>query len=183
MAQIYPPEPARPDPIDGFSPGRARPYPFLEALYGENKGEVQKKLKTVRLPGGKVALTGAAAEALARVAPRLERLYNTRPDLRKFLKVDGGFYWRKIAGENKASAHSYGLAIDLGADVAPYWRWAKKPRHQLQKSYSPEIVEIMEDAGFIWGGKWDKYDLMHFEYRPELICKGRKLYKKDENQN
>ena len=27
--------------------------------------------------------------------------------------------------------------------------------------------------GFIWGGKWSEFDLMHFEYRPELILLAR----------
>ncbi|NUM57423.1 MAG: M15 family metallopeptidase, partial [Bdellovibrionaceae bacterium] len=26
-----------------------------------------------------------------------------------------------------------------------------------------------ESEGFIWGGKWNHYDTMHFEYRPELF--------------
>ena len=33
----------------------------------------------------------------------------------------------------------------------------------------PEIVDIFERHGFIWGGKWYHYDTMHFEYRPELL--------------
>ena len=30
------------------------------------------------------------------------------------------------------------------------------------------MIQIFEAEGFIWGGKWDFYDNMHFEYRPEL---------------
>jgi hypothetical protein len=30
-----------------------------------------------------------------------------------------------------------------------------------------EIVDIFERRGFVWGGKWYRYDTMHFEYRPE----------------
>jgi hypothetical protein len=30
-------------------------------------------------------------------------------------------------------------------------------------------VEVFERHGFIWGGKWNHYDTMHFEYRPELL--------------
>jgi hypothetical protein len=32
-----------------------------------------------------------------------------------------------------------------------------------------EIVQIFEKHGFIWGGKWEHFDTMHFEYRPELL--------------
>ena len=27
----------------------------------------------------------------------------------------------------------------------------------------------------IWGGKWHEYDLMHFEYRPEIMAKAHLL--------
>ena len=36
-------------------------------------------------------------------------------------------------------------------------------------------MAAFENEGFIWGGKWHEYDLMHFEYRPEIICKARVL--------
>ncbi|MBQ5781449.1 MAG: M15 family metallopeptidase, partial [Spirochaetaceae bacterium] len=32
-----------------------------------------------------------------------------------------------------------------------------------------KVIEIFEEQGFIWGGKWGIWDNMHFEYRPELI--------------
>ena len=179
MRQIYPLEPNRPDIDDGFAPGRDRPYDLFDALYGSMPSEVQKNLKTVALPRGKASLNKNAARALASIVPELDSLAREHPELRKYLKVDGGYYWRNIAGEDRRSAHSYGIAIDLGAASAPYWRWAKKPRHPLQKTYPRELVEVMEKAGFIWGGKWDKYDLMHFEYRPELICKSRELLNRE----
>ncbi len=43
----------------------------------------------------------------------------------------------------------------------------------LRDKYPKEIVEVFEKHGFIWGGKWSHYDLMHFEYRPELLQKWR----------
>jgi len=30
------------------------------------------------------------------------------------------------------------------------------------------VVDAFERQGFIWGGKWNHYDTMHFEYRPEF---------------
>ena len=41
----------------------------------------------------------------------------------------------------------------------------------LQAEYPWEIVAAFEAQGFIWGGKWYHYDIMHFEYRPELLAK------------
>ncbi|MBQ9537217.1 MAG: M15 family metallopeptidase [Desulfovibrionaceae bacterium] len=68
------------------------------------------------------------------------------------------------------------MAFDIGAKQgATYWRWCKLRPHPLQQTYPHEIVKSFEDTGFIWGGKWHEYDIMHFEYRPELICKARKL--------
>jgi peptidoglycan LD-endopeptidase CwlK len=41
----------------------------------------------------------------------------------------------------------------------------------MRNSYPQEIVELFEKHGFIWGGKWSHFDLMHFEYRPEVLKK------------
>ncbi|MDO4403167.1 MAG: M15 family metallopeptidase, partial [Clostridiaceae bacterium] len=40
-------------------------------------------------------------------------------------------------------------------------------------SYPKELVKAFEDNGFVWGGKWAKFDILHFEYRPEIILKAR----------
>ena len=55
-------------------------------------------------------------------------------------------------------------------------------RHPLQQSYDSEIVRAFEAEGFIWGGKWHEYDLMHFEYRPEIIAKARVLHQLEDNK-
>ena len=31
------------------------------------------------------------------------------------------------------------------------------------------VVDIFEQHGFVWGGKWVLWDTIHFEYRPELL--------------
>jgi hypothetical protein len=41
----------------------------------------------------------------------------------------------------------------------------------MRNNYPQEIVELFEKHGFIWGGKWSHFDLMHFEYRPEMLKK------------
>lgn len=178
MAQSYPLEPARPDTPQGFAPGRKRPYALFEALYGADASAVKSKLDSVKLGGKSISLSREAANALAKAIPSLESYAGSNPSMRPLLKADGGFFWRKIAGENNLSAHSWGIAFDIGASRAPYWRWSKAMPHPMQKSYPSEIVKILEDAGFIWGGKWHEYDLMHFEYRPEIICKAKLLTSK-----
>jgi len=62
------------------------------------------------------------------------------------------------------------LAIDLNPAYADYWLWrrsaaAPRPANRIP----PEIIEIFEQHGFIWGGRWQQFDTMHFEYRPELL--------------
>jgi hypothetical protein len=41
----------------------------------------------------------------------------------------------------------------------------------LLDDYPQAIVELFEKQGFIWGGTWSHFDLMHFEYCPELLQK------------
>jgi hypothetical protein len=41
------------------------------------------------------------------------------------------------------------------------------------KVYPKEIVRIFEKNNFVWGGKWVHFDMMHFEYRPEIILKAK----------
>lgn len=175
MAQFYPLEPERPDTPANFAPGRKRPYLFYEVLYGRDSNEVGKRLTNVKFMDKSFPLEKRAAEAFEKAMPQLYALLEENPALAKYLKPEGGFYWRKIAGEKFLSAHSYGIALDIGVDASPYWRWNKLRPHPLQKSYPQEIVAVFEDNGFIWGGKWHEYDLMHYEYRPELLCKARMM--------
>ena len=173
MAVPYPLEPERPPTPPGFAPGRLRSYDLLGALYGDDRQSVTAGLRTVPWPGRPVRLSAPAAEALARVGQRLAPVLAARPDLRPYLASEGGFLWRRIAGEDRLSAHAFGIALDLNARRGPYWRWSRLRPHPRQQDYPPEIVAAFEAEGFIWGGKWHEYDLMHFEYRPEIICKAR----------
>ena len=173
MAQPYPLEPERPATPAGVAPGRVRPYALFNALYGGNADSVRKKLVQTQFNGKRVTVAARLKEPLANVSAALAQIAD--PGIKRFLGPDGGFVWRKIAGEDRLSAHSYGIALDIGARHSPYWRWSKVTPHPMQAAYPRKIVEEFEKQGFIWGGKWHEYDLMHFEYRPELICKAKGL--------
>ena len=175
MAEPYPLEPERPDTPYGVSPGRRRSYDLLGALYGHNASQVGRQVRQTTLLGQALRLSAPAARALALADARLAAAVREEAHLRDYLKVDGGFVWRRIAGETRLSPHAYGIAIDLSQRLAPYWRWSKLRPHPMQRGYPFVIVDAMEQAGFIWGGKWHEYDIMHFEYRPEIICKARML--------
>ena len=148
MRQPYPLEPERPDFALDEEPGRIRCYPLLKALYGADQRSVERGIVRT-LFGGKIKVRLAAPAAQA--------------------------FWRAIAKTNRLSPHSFGIAVDLNPDKGPYWQWSKLRPHPLQKTFPSAIVSLFEDNGFIWGGKWEHFDLMHFEYRPELIIKAKKL--------
>jgi hypothetical protein len=154
-------------PAKNFDPGRIRYEPLFRSMYGNSPAAVRKNLTTVRWFGQNVRVTkcnGVAAHLRA-VARELKR----NPRLRKYLTPIGGtFKWRKIAGTNRLSVHSFGAAIDINVKYSAYWRWSKGA-YRYQNKIPLEIVKAFERHGFIWGGKWYHYDTMHFEYRPELL--------------
>lgn len=160
-------------------PGRIRVEAFFNAVYGASAAQVQGNLVPVSFAGARVnfnAENGAAA-ALARVGAKLSEVLAQEPGLRAaVLPLAGTYNRRQIAGTNRTSAHSWGIAIDL--HQGRYWRWGKSlgPAEllALRTAYPQEIVAAFEAEGFIWGGKWFHYDTMHFEYRPELVAKARR---------
>lgn len=159
-----------PPPKD-FEPGRIRYEPFFRKMYGGSETEVRSNLAViVWIPGiadAKVLVSivngvdekfKAVGEELAELAPEFHKYIN---------KTAGTFNYRVIAGTDRMSAHSYGIAIDINTAYSDYWQWDKKMRYK--NKIPMEIVEVFERHGFIWGGKWYHYDTMHFEYRPELL--------------
>ncbi len=168
-------------PPPNSDPGRARNKALFEKMYGRcAPGEKLSSLVTIEwLPNhgaqklGVTRVNGVAGK-LAAVSAELDRL---PARFLEFLKPSAGTYnCRAIAGTERASAHGYGIAIDLAVKHADYWRW-NKPGASGAAAYKNripwEIVEIFERHGFIWGGKWSHFDTMHFEYRPELIAAAR----------
>lgn len=182
LAQVYPLGPvtqatARPAP--DFEPGRSRVQAFFATLYGHTEAEVRASCVAVRFDGHGVLFNGrhGAAAALERVARRIERLKPTHPEMARALRPLGGtLAWRNIAASTRLSSHAFAVSIDLNPHL-PYWLTERRPEHvpALVRSFPPELLAAFEAEGFIWGGKWASFDLMHFEYRPELILKARAL--------
>ena len=151
--------------------GRSRSEQLFKKLYGSSSSAVSKQLVSVPWFGGNVKFSSSnnAAKQLEKVYKELSQ----HPELKKYLKSSGTFYWRNVRGANRLSAHSYGIAIDIGVDYSDYWLWknpgAPETKKITYKNRIPmQIVEIFEKYGFVWGGRWYHYDTMHFEYRPEL---------------
>lgn len=163
----------------GIDAGRARNEAFFTKMYGDcHSGTVDKNLVNViwlpRKSGQRLRVTrinGVAAK-LQQVSNALDKL---PPRFNRFLIPAAGAYnCRRIAGSGRTSPHAYGIAIDIATRNADYWAWRKvsssdEPPPPYRNRIPPEIVEIFEQHGFIWGGKWHYFDTMHFEYRPELL--------------
>lgn len=162
-------------PSRNDDPGRIRYEPFFFKMYGNNKALVQQKLVTINFLGTAIRVTTVnnIDKKLSQIAKELIKY----PDLKKYLeKVGGTFNWRKIAGTNRMSTHSFGMTIDINTAYANYWRWAVSDKRENGKRIIEyknripmQLVRIFEAHGFIWGGRWYHYDTMHFEYRPELL--------------
>lgn len=182
LAQVYPLGPVTEQtarPQHGFDPGRHRVQAFFLALYGHNEAQVRKHCRTVTFDGHAALFSTrhGAADALARVWARLAPQVAAHPEWAPVLRPFGGtLCWRNIAATTRLSVHSFGAAIDLNEELA-YWLTDPHPETVPARvlAFPAEIVAAFEAEGFIWGGKWAAFDLMHFEYRPELLFKARLL--------
>jgi len=158
-------------------PGRIRNEDFFKKVYGSSKEEVEKNLVEVvwcpKLVRQKILVT-----RINQVNKKIELVskeLDNHPEFKKYLlNIGGAFNWRFIAGTNRLSMHSFGMTIDLNTNYADYWQWdCKCDDENSSLKYKNEIpqgiIDIFEKHGFIWGGKWQHYDTMHFEYRPELM--------------
>jgi hypothetical protein len=184
LSQPYQPGTISKEIQPNLDPGRFRVGDFFSAVYGTTPQEVQKNLVPVNFCGQRVYFNrnNGAAQALAAVGAQLQELLQRRPELRQYIFPLGGMYnWRSIAGTERLSPHGWGIAIDLNPKRGVYWKTRKIMEAaeilKLQQGFPFDIVQIFEKHGFIWGGKWWHYDLMHFEYRPELIIKAKLVSK------
>jgi len=153
-------------------PGRCRCEQLFKLMYGSTSAQVQKHLTPVDWFGTTVQFSSmnGAADSLRAVSQEIKN----HPDLVAYTKTAGTFYWRKVSGSNRLSAHSYGIAIDVGVSKSNYWKWDNPGKNETatikyKNSMPLELVRIFERHGFIWGGRWYHYDTMHFEFRPELL--------------
>lgn len=152
--------------------GRGRNEELFKIMYGNTESDVRKNLVSVEWFGQKIPFTkiNGASDQLKKVASELEK----QPQLHEYLKNASSFYWRKVRGANRQSAHSYGIAIDINTSYSNYWLWSNPNCSETDKikyvnKIPLDIVKVLEKYGFIWGGRWYHYDTMHFEYRPEFL--------------
>lgn len=164
-------------PPKSFDPGRCRNYEFLNEVYGGSKSVIEKNLVSLKCgyPSCQFNSHNNANKCLEAALKEIVPLAKTRSAINNLLYPGCGTYnYRVIAGTGKLSPHSYGIAVDLNTDKRDYWKWGSEASAESRlKEYPDELVAAFENNNFIWGGKWGHFDIMHFEYRPEIILKAR----------
>ena len=86
------------------------------------------------------------------------------------------FNYRKIAGSDKLSNHSHGLAVDINPLYNPYVTaaavspsgsgpYADRSSEFISKIDHEDLAyRLFTEHGFIWGGDWvSRKDYQHFE--------------------
>ena len=159
---------------------------FFYALFDTaTQASTESHIATIYiLDGCRVNIHEDIISALERVDTRCMELAKTDNELKHFIddiliRVDG-FHWRLIKGTDRMSNHSYGLAVDVIPpkldDLDIFWSWIRDDSSDWmlfpqEKLWAPpqSMIDIFREEGFVWGGTWDFYDNMHFEYRPELV--------------
>lgn len=165
--------------------GAGTPMFFFDAIYDSTSREkLENHIISIKFLGFKVNVHQRMKIPLQKVENKINELAQTDSEISDFLKSLGkneGYFWRVIANTNRKSFHSLGIAIDIQPKYygrkEVYWSWAKDKNPEnwmltpLKDRWMPpqKIIDIFEDEGFIWGGKWAIWDNMHFEYHPELI--------------
>jgi hypothetical protein len=153
---------------------------FMGILYGGlERNKIEAQLIRVDFLGYRVNVHKDIAGPLRRVDAEIRKWNGAKDFISSIGSIDG-YSWRQIAGTQRMSYHSWGLAVDIQpkrlGGKAIYWLWEMERNKDwmlvpLENRWNPplQVIESFEKEGFIWGGKWPVYDNMHFEYRPELL--------------
>lgn len=175
LAQIYPIGKCAPGRKREFDPGKVRSETFLRLAYGANEYQVKRSTALVDWFGTPVRFSTrhGAADALKRVRDQLRQLPANYHNLLK--KPARTMQWVNVANTDQLDVHAFAIAIDLNPEFRDFWRrnTRRGSRHKIvrfRNRVPPAIVAIFERHGFIWGGKWHRYDTTHFEYRPAMIA-------------
>jgi hypothetical protein len=166
--------------------GTAR-SPFFETLWqARTREEAFSRQEWLEFLGRSVRVHQDIAAPLGRVETRIEELKKTDPEILLWLynlESITGWNWRNVAGSENRSFHAYGIAVDLlmkaRAGMETYWQWTAAKGIDwrsvpMEKRQNPPatVIRAFEEQGFIWGGRWSRFDTMHFEYHPELLILG-----------
>jgi flavodoxin len=161
--------------------------PFFETIWqAHDRAEAFSHQQWIDFLGRRVQIHQYIVAPLGRVDERIQELAKNDPEIPSWLNNLAsitGWNWRNIAGSENRSFHAYGAAVDLlmksQAGMETYWQWTAAKGLDwrtvpTEKRQTPPVAVIraFEEQGFIWGGRWARYDTMHFEYHPELLIMG-----------
>ena len=170
--------------------GPGAPTFIYDIIYeSDSRKNVEKHITRTTFFGKASYVHDRIVQPLKNVEKKIKALVGINKEVDDFVKnLDsaGSYNWRTIADSGRRSFHSMGVAVDIlpiGWDKKNlYWAWRRDidPDWMLlplkKRWIVPDsVVKIFESEGFIYGGKWDLWDNMHFEYRPELILYTKKL--------
>lgn len=157
---------------------------FLDTLYGGFSERVlDKHIELVSVIGFRVRVHSFIKDKIIIASDEIKELAKTDKEVSDFLeslKTVSGYVWKNVSKSSSRSYHSYGVAIDTLPEKTGskqvYWAWTRVNNKNwyatpYDKRWMPpkSVIEIFEKNGFIWGGKWQFFDTIHFEYRPEII--------------
>ncbi len=163
---------------------------LLDYLFGQTESEVRGHGQSVTFLDHRMFVNTLLVEPLRAVENQIRAAARRDGAVAKWienLNITYSFIDRDIAGSESRSYHAYGLAVDLvplsygGKQM--YWRWSRVfnregwNRIPMARRWSPPqaVVEAFERQGFVWGGKWARFDAIHFEYRPDILVFNREM--------
>ena len=174
LAQVYPIGKCATGRKPDFDPGRTRSMAFLRAAYGANKYQVTRTTEVVDWFGTPVRFSSrhGAAAALRRVRAALRQLpAKLQQAVRRPART---LDWVNVPNMERLSVYAFAIAIDLGRDIGDHWQQnrvgPRRKRIRYRNRVPPEVVAAFERHGFIWGGRWHRFETAHFEYRPAMIA-------------
>jgi len=163
---------------------RPKSFVFYDCIYGKSRAEVEANLKKISIFNRRLNFNrqNNAAANMENAVNQIVEVAKQDKEIAGWIKSIRTAYTytpRNIAETEVKSMHSYGIALDIRfyrEKGYVYWLWSSTFVPEwwdipMEKRYRmPEkVVSIFESNGFVWGGKWRKFDTMHFEYRPEII--------------
>jgi len=173
--------PSAASPPEG-DPGRIRPAEVFTYMYGRTASQRKAKMRHVKWIGDEhcenntilVTTVNGVDKALEQIAQEIRALPEENRQLLEGTVIHAGAfsgYCERHVRDypERTSAHSYGIAVDVNHDDSYFIGCHKDEPYAYRNNMPKSLVDIFELHGFIWGGRWHSYDIMHFEYRPELL--------------
>lgn len=164
---------------------KGTPMFFYNIIYDTaTRNSTEQHITRIQFLGKRSNVHESIKPLLLEIENRIKVVARTDKEVMQFintLQSADSYSWRNIGDSGNRSFHSMGLAID----ILPrnwnrkniYWAWRRDidgdnwPLLSLDRRWMPpqKVIDIFEEKGFIWGGKWAIWDNMHFEYRPEIL--------------